>query len=95
MQGANLPRNDADDQPFIAYLDQDNSLARAERNASDNFHAALAKTFSAIGLSGQPRKSEKNADDQRQGESGLDERPGTDTVVGCLGSHDRQGEEQG
>lgn len=95
MQGADLPRNDADDQPFFAYLDQDNALARAERDASDDFHATLTKTFTAIGLSGQPGEPEKNADDHYQGESGLEEGPGTDTGAGCLGSHDRQRGEQG
>ena len=71
MQGANLPGNDADDQPVVTYLDEHDALARAERHTADHFQAGLAESLAARNLARHPGGRCEQANDENQRKPGL------------------------
>lgn len=98
MQGTDLPGNDADDQPAIAYLDQNDALARTECYAADDPHATLAESFAARQLAGQPGGAEQQSENEEQGQRrlqvGAGRNAGADGVATPRGDRQQQWKEK-
>jgi hypothetical protein len=93
MKGTDLSRHDADDQPVFTDFNEDDAFTRAKGNATDDFHATLAKALDAGKLAQQPSGAKQQADDQGQGKACLHVGTGRDGAS-SLGGMDRKGEKQ-
>ena len=94
MQRSNLSRDNANDQPGFAHFDQHDTLARAQCNAADDLHAALAESFAAREFSGKPGGPEKQSDDEQKGEHCLDVGAGRNARIGSVASPRGEGQQQ-